>query len=265
MNVVIVGYGRMGKLIESILVERGHKIVRRVDSMGLGDTQNLTSAALTGADGVIEFALAEGILDRIALYAEAGVKTVIGTTGWNDSLFAAESLYKSSEQKSTGAQGDPAISNGTRRGALLWGSNFSLGAHMFFRLSRAAARLVNKAEEYDVSLIEYHHNKKADYPSGTALTAAEGVLAELDRKKRIIKDLPDGPIPPEDLQVASVRVGSVPGIHEMRMDSPADFLTVRHEARNRGGLALGAVRGLEWLEDKTGWFEAEAFFDDLLV
>lgn len=259
MNVVIVGYGRMGKLVESILTERGHSVIRRVDVLGLGDIKKVIPEALQGAEGIIEFALAEGILDRIGTYAETGVKAVIGTTGWNDMVPAAKELY----DKKSGGHG--AASGTAGNGALLWGSNFSLGAHLFFRLSRAAARLINKAEEYDVALMEYHHNKKADYPSGTALTAAEGVLAELDRKNHIIKDLPDDPIPPEDLQVASIRVGSVPGIHEMRMDSTADFLTIRHEARNRGGLALGAIRGLEWLEGKKGWFEAETFFDDLLV
>ena len=245
MNVVIVGYGRMGKLIESVLAERGHTVIRRVDTMGLGDVREVTPAALEGADGVIELALSDGILDRIAVYADSGLKTVVGTTGWNDLIPAAKALYEG------------------KKGAMLQGTNFSVGAHLFFRLTRAAAKLMNKTEEYDVALIEHHHDKKADYPSGTALTAAEGILAELDRKSSIVKNLPDGPIPADVLQVASVRVGSVPGIHEMRMDSPADFLTIRHEARSRAGFALGAVRGLEWLDDKSGWFEANAFFDDL--
>ena len=137
---------------------------------------------------------------------------------------------------------------------------------MFFRLSAAAAKLINQTDEYDAALVEYHHNKKADYPSGTAITAAEGILASLDRKSHILKDLPEGAIPSDALQVASVRVGSVPGIHEMRMDSPADFLSIRHEARGRGGFALGAVRGLEWLVKKEkGWYEAERFIDELLA
>lgn len=250
MKVVLVGYGRMGREIETVLKSRKHEVLRRIDVLGNGDSRILDAEALADADGIIEFALAEGIMDRIGVYARAGKPVVIGTTGWDGVAAEARGFY---------GDGDSDM-----EGALLRGSNFSVGAHLFFRLSAAAARLINKTDEYDVALVEHHHNKKADYPSGTALTAAEGVLAGIDRKTRILKDLPDGPIPPEALQVASVRVGSVPGIHEMRMDSPADFLTLRHEARGRGGFALGAVRGMEWLTGKKGWYEAEDFIDELL-
>jgi len=250
MKVVLVGYGRMGLELEKVLEERGHKVLRRVDALGNGDIRVLDAAALEDADGIIEFALAEGILERIGLYSEAGLPIVIGTTGWDDAAEEARKIFQ-------------AVKRGA---ALLRGSNFSLGAHLFFRLTSYAARLINKADEYDAALVEHHHNKKADYPSGTAITAAEGILAAIDRKSYILKDLPEGSIPAEALQVASIRVGSVPGIHEMRMDSPADFLTVRHEARGRGAFALGAVRGLEWLQknEKKGWYEAESFIDDLL-
>jgi len=253
MKVVLVGYGRMGVELEAVLIDRGHEIIRRVDALGNGDISVLDGAALDGADGIIEFALAEGILERIAIYSAAGLPVVIGTTGWDASADEAREIFAAGGVKS-----------GNGKTALLRGSNFSLGAHLFFRLTAFAATLINKADEYDAALVEHHHNKKADYPSGTAITAAEGVLASLDRKTHILKDLPDGPIPREALQVASVRVGAVPGIHEMRMDSPADFLTIRHEARGRGGFALGAVRGLEWLGNKQGWHEAEEFIDDLL-
>ena len=249
MKVVLVGYGRMGVELEAVLIDRGHEVIRRVDALGNGDISVLDGAALDGADGIIEFALAEGILERIAIYSAAGLPVVIGTTGWDASADEARGIF---------------AAGGVPGAVLLRGSNFSLGAHLFFRLTAFAATLINKADEYDAALVEHHHNKKADYPSGTAITAAEGVLASLDRKTHILKDLPDGPIPREALQVASVRVGAVPGIHEMRMDSPADFLTIRHEARGRGGFALGAVRGLEWLGNKQGWHEAEEFIDDLL-
>jgi len=259
----------MGVELEKVLNKRGHEVIRRVDALGNGDVTVLNSEALLGAEGIIEFALAEGILERIGLYAEAGLPIVIGTTGWDTSADEAREIFETGGN----AGGKPVSGEETTSGgesgsipgaALLRGSNFSLGAHLFFRLTAFAANLINKADEYDAALLEHHHNKKADYPSGTAITAAEGVLASLDRKTHILKDLPDGPVPPEALQVASVRVGAVPGIHEMRMDSPADFLTIRHEARGRGGFALGAVRGLEWLGNKQGWHEAEEFIDDLL-
>ncbi|MCD6342604.1 MAG: 4-hydroxy-tetrahydrodipicolinate reductase [Spirochaetaceae bacterium] len=270
MKVALVGYGRMGVELEAVLKTRGHEIIRRVDALGNGDVTVLDSAALEGAEGIIEFALAEGMLERIAIYSAARLPVVIGTTGWESLADKAREIFeaggnaggKTENGTKTAAGAKP---GGTPGAALLRGSNFSLGAHLFFRLTAFAATLINKADEYDAALVEYHHNKKADYPSGTAITAAEGVLASLDRKTHILKDLPDGPVPREALQVASLRVGAVPGIHEMRMDSPADFLTIRHEARGRGGFALGAVRGLEWLRNKQGWHEAEEFIDDLLI
>ncbi len=246
MKVVITGYGRMGKMVEEHLNRRGHSVLQRVDSAGSGDVERLTSSVLEGADGVIEFALAGGMADRLEVYAASGLPVVIGTTGWDSLADRARSLYENNS------------------GALLQGSNFSIGAHIFFHLTAAAARLINRLEEYDVSLTEYHHRGKADYPSGTAITAAQGVLTELDRKNRIMKDLPDGPIPGDAIQVAAVRVGSVPGIHEMRMDSSSDFLTIEHQARQRGGFASGAVLGLEWLRNKTGWHGADEFFKDFL-
>ncbi|PIE04710.1 MAG: 4-hydroxy-tetrahydrodipicolinate reductase [Spirochaetales bacterium] len=251
MNVVLVGYGRMGREVEKVLAERGHKTVCRVDEKTPECRHEPNAAALTAellreADGVIEFALAPGIPERIALYAQAGLPAVIGTTGWEEHAEAARLLYKESD----GA-------------ALLRGSNFSVGAHLFFRMCAAAARLVNTLPEYDAALREHHHSRKADFPSGTALTAARAVLAEMDRKTAVVSSLPEGPIPPEALQVASLRVGAVPGVHELILDSPADFLTVKHEARGRGGFALGAVRGLEWLSSRHGWFEAETFMDHL--
>ncbi len=253
MKIALVGYGRMGRIIERICVERGHQVVSRIDSDGSGDFESLDKASLREADGVIEFVLARGILDRIAIYADAGVPAVIGTTGWDDLVPEGKKLL------------ELAAESKNKPGAVLRGNNFSVGAHLFFRLSAEAAKLVNSVDEYDVSMMEYHHNKKADYPSGTAITAAGGILAHLERKNHIVSNLPDGPLDPEALHVASLRVGSVPGVHEMRMDSQADFLTVRHEARSREGFALGAVRGLEWLQGRQGWYEAETFIDELLT
>jgi 4-hydroxy-tetrahydrodipicolinate reductase len=246
MRVVIVGYGRMGREIEAVLRARGHEASARVDANGSGDAAELTAGLLAEADGAIEFALADGIAGRLALYAASGKPTVIGTTGWDYPEDEARSLVAASG------------------GAVMKGSNYSTGAHLFFRLTAAAARMIDRAEEYDAAVVEYHHTGKADHPSGTALTAAKGILAGLNRKTRVLTELPDGPVPADALQVAAVRVGAEPGIHEMRMDSPADSLIVRHEARGRGGLALGAVKALEWLRDRKGYFDVRDFYDDIL-
>ena len=247
MNVAIVGYGRMGREIESVLLKRGHGVKIRIDALDNGDTKILSRETLAGADGIIEFALATDILKRIAIYAELGIPVVIGTTGWDKLRTAAKDAYRDA------------------RGPLLRGSNFSVGAHIFFRLCGQAAALINNTDEYDAALIEYHHSKKADHPSGTALSAGDEILSRLERKTYVLAELPaDTPIPKDALQVTSIRIGSTPGTHEMRMDSAADFITISHQARNRNGYALGAVRALEWLESKNGWFEVETFIDALL-
>jgi len=247
MNVAIVGYGRMGRRIESVLLERGHGVRIRIDAMGNGDTELLSRETLAGADGIIEFALATNILERIGIYAGLGIPVVIGTTGWNKLQETAKDAYR------------------TARGPLLHGSNFSVGAHIFLRLCDHAATLINNVNEYDAALIEYHHGKKADHPSGTALSVADKILTRLERKNHVLTELPvDVPIPRNALQVASIRIGSAPGTHEMRLDSAADLITISHQALSRVGFALGAVRALEWLEGRRGWFEIETYIDALL-
>jgi len=247
MNVAIVGYGRMGREVESVLLERGHGVKIRIDAMGNGDTEVLSRKTLAGADGIIEFALAENILKRIDIYAELGIPALIGTTGWDKLREAAKNAYR------------------IARGPIMHGNNFSVGAHIFFRLCGHAASLINNANEYDTALIEYHHGKKADYPSGTALSAADIILAQIKRKTQVLTELPaNSPIPEDALQVASIRIGAAPGTHEMRMDSAADFITISHQALSLGGFALGAVRALEWLEGRRGWFEVETYINALL-
>lgn len=249
MNVIITGYGRMGREIEKILLNRGHKIVSRVDTGGYGDELKVSKESLEAADGVIEFALPAGLEENSALYAQYGLKAVVGTTNWADKKEEVLSPFEKSQ------------------GAILYGSNFSIGAHLFFRMTAAASRMINKVEEYDVMLTEYHHNKKEDAPSGTALTAAQLVVDNLDRKKEILPGNPPGAIKAEQLHVASVRGGHIPGIHTLTMDSPADTLEITHSARNRGGFALGAVMALEWLgsdDSRKGQFSVDDFISDLL-
>ncbi len=238
----------MGRMIEENLLSRGHSIVSRVDSGGYGDEITPSEASLKAADAVIEFALPDGLENNTALYAAHDLKVIVGTTSWADKKDAVLSPFEGSE------------------GAILYGSNFSIGAHIFFRMTAYASKLLNKVEEYDVMLTEYHHNKKVDAPSGTALSAAQLILENLDRKKEILPGNPPGAIKPEQLHVASVRGGHIPGIHTLTMDSPADTLELSHNARSRGGFALGAVLAAEWLcgNEKKGVFTVEDFIRDFL-
>ncbi|TFG62247.1 MAG: 4-hydroxy-tetrahydrodipicolinate reductase, partial [Spirochaetales bacterium] len=237
MNIVLVGYGNMGREVEKILLQRNHRVTARVDTQpGCGDTQDLSRDLLEGCDGVIEFSLPGGVLGNIRRYAEAGIPAVIGTTGWEKDKDAARDLI---------------LSSGT---ALVWGYNFSIGAHLFFSLVGKAAALIDSIPDYDIFGYEIHHSRKKDSPSGTALTMAGEILANTHRKKVLAADRMDRQIKPEELHIGSVRGGSVPGIHTVMLDSAADTIEITNNARNRGGFALGAVMAAEWLQGKKGFF-----------
>ncbi len=247
MKVLIVGYGSMGREVEAVLLKRGHQITGRVDPSGSGDAEAVTPELLSKADGVIEFALAQGVESNTRLYAAAKTPAVIGTTGWEEQRDAIRDLVVSQDS------------------ALLWGNNFSVGANIFFALVSRAAALVNGIEEYDPMLNEYHHLRKKDSPSGTALTAAEKVLEQLDRKTAIQTETLHRAIEAHELHVGSIRGGSIPGIHTLTLDSAADSIEITHTARSRGGFALGAVHGLEWLQGKTGFYSVDDFMGDILA
>lgn len=247
MNLLIVGYGRMGKEIEQIALNRGHKIVATVDKMeGVGSHTEVTEELLNKSDAVIEFALPEGIDKNCELYAKCQTPVVIGTTGWDSKREEKRELFEKA--------------NATA----LWGSNFSIGAHIMFKLTEKAAKLINSVPDYDIMVTEYHHKFKKDSPSGTAITIAEKIINNCDRKTEIMPEKLDRQIEEQELHVASVRGGNIPGIHTVTMDSLADTVEITHNARNRGGFALGAVLASEWLKDKKGFFRVEDFIDQTL-
>ncbi len=245
MKILIVGYGRMGREVEQVLVRRGHEIVGRVDEKpGVGDAPRPSPEMLKNADAAIEFSLPEGVEGNAAVYAAAGLSAVVGTTGWKDAEPRVRALV---EKSGIG---------------FVTGSNFSIGAHIFFALVGEAARLIDPFEDYDALLMEIHHNQKKDSPSGTALTAAERVLAGLSRKKRIATERLDRRIAPDELHVVSARVGTVPGTHTLLVDSAADSIEVVHTARSRSGFALGAVLAAEWIAGKKGFYDVRDFIAD---
>ena len=246
MNVLIVGYGRMGHEIEKILLSRGHSIAGRVDPSGSGDYKELNPEIVRNADAVIEFSLPTSIKENAELYADAGVPAVVGTTGWDN---IREDVREAVEK---------------RNGTYLWGSNFSIGAHMLFILTEKAASLVNSANHYDIIVNEYHHKLKKDSPSGTALTIAEKIINISDQKFKVVTETLDRAIEPDELHVGSVRGGSIPGTHSVVLDSDADTIEIRHTARNRSGFALGAVLAAEWLKGKKGFFRVEDFISESL-
>ena len=246
MKVLIVGYGNMGRQVESVLNQRNHTVVGRYDSQpGIGDTDQLTPELLASADTAIEFTLADAVLPHARAYAGAGLPAVVGTTGWDADRSAVEKLIRDHD------------------GAYLWGSNFAVGAHIMFSLVEHAAKLINFLPDYDIFGYELHHTKKKDSPSGTAVTISDKILDNCERKTKLATQRMDRRIEPEELHFASVRGGSIPGIHTVLLDSAVDTVEIRHTARNRNGLALGAVMAAEWLLDKKGFFQVEDFIGDL--
>ncbi|MEM5948506.1 4-hydroxy-tetrahydrodipicolinate reductase [Spirochaetia bacterium 38H-sp] len=245
MNVAIIGYGQMGKEVEKILVQRGHKVTVRIDPHTEADYPTLSAEMLSDTDAAIEFSHAVSVFDNAKIYAETKTPAVVGTTGWTDKIEEVKKI----------------IANNT---AYLWGSNFSIGAHIFFSIAAYTAKLIENFEEYDIMAYELHHKRKKDSPSGTALTLAEKILTNNTRKTTIVTDKLDRAPQPQELHVASVRGGEIPGTHTVICDSQADSIEITHRARNRSGFALGAVRAAEWLADKKGFFTVDDFISDIL-
>jgi 4-hydroxy-tetrahydrodipicolinate reductase len=249
MRIAIVGYGRMGREVEMIAGERGHEICRIVDpAIGPGalNATEVSAAALHGCDVAIEFSLPDAVIGNLRTYMQVPIPAVIGTTGWRDKI------------------DDLASTVDAAGGSVVYGSNFSVGAHVFFRLAAHAGALVRDLEEYDLLIHELHHRNKKDSPSGTALSLAEAVLAEVPRKRRVETARLDRAPDPDELHVSSSRGGSLPGTHTLYLDSPADTIEITHRARTRSGFALGAVRAAEWIIGKRGLFTVDQFITDLL-
>lgn len=227
MKLAIVGYGKMGRMIERIATERGHSVVARFDIDNNQRGEGLTAESLAGVDAAIEFSTPETALQNIQRLVELRVPTVVGTTGW----------YGQLEEVKQNVQ--------MNKAALVWGANFSIGVNLFFKLIRDASALFARYHEYDPFLIEQHHKFKKDAPSGTAL-----VLARLMRESY-------GERTPE---AVSLRAGHIPGTHEVGFDSEADTITLTHTARSREGFAAGAVLAAELIMNKPGIYE----FSELL-
>ncbi len=228
MKIALIGYGKMGRMIEQIALSRGHEIVCRID---VDNQQDFESAAFRSADVAIEFTAPTVAFGNIQKAFAAGVKVVSGSTGW----FAQheEEVRRQCEEDGK---------------TLFWASNFSVGVAIFNAVNRYLAGIMNNFPEYDVEMEETHHVHKLDHPSGTAITLANEIVARLDRKEAWAEDTTD----PKLLRIDNIRRGEVPGIHTVRYDSEADLITITHDAHSRKGFALGAVLAAEYTAQHTG-------------
>jgi 4-hydroxy-tetrahydrodipicolinate reductase len=236
MKIAIIGYGKMGKMIEQAAAAAGHTITAAVDPLaqispnGARLFRGLAEAGdLCGAEAAIEFTQPGTALANIKILAERKIPAVIGTTGWHDKLDEARQAV---EQAGS---------------SLIWSSNFSLGVYLFYRIAWYAAQLADSFPEYDIGGFEAHHNKKMDSPSGTARTLVDGVLERVKRKEKAVWETLSRRPQPDELHFLSLRMGSVPGTHSLFFDSAADTIEITHTARSREGFAAGAVRAAQWL------------------
>lgn len=230
LKIGLIGYGQMGKVIETTARNRGHEIVFIFD---VNNRHEMTPESLKNADVAIEFTHPESAFENICACIEAGVPVVSGTTGWINQLDQVERLCKK------------------HQGGLFYASNFSLGVNLFFELNDRLAELMSKYPQYTTRLEEIHHIRKADAPSGTALSLLNQMIERIDR----LQGWSDQLIPGQDeIQVTSIREGEVAGIHEINYTSNEDKITIRHEAFNRKGFATGAILAAEFMPGKQGIF-----------
>jgi 4-hydroxy-tetrahydrodipicolinate reductase len=247
MNIGIIGYGAMGKMIECIAKEKGIKIVSTIDPLSKdAKFKEINKESLKDVDIVIDFSHPEAALANIKKYCELKVNVVLGTTGWYDKLDEVKNMVK-----------EAGI-------GFLWSSNYSVGVNMYFKMIEAAAKLMEKIEDYDLWAFELHHHNKKDSPSGTAKTLSKILLDNISRKKKAVYNKLDRKIEKDEFHFASVRGGPVNFEHTIGFDSEADCITIKHAARNRQGYALGAVLAAIWLHDKKGYFEMDDFLEELI-
>lgn len=249
MKIALIGYGKMGHMIEQIALERGHEIVCKID---VGNQDDFDSPAFASADVAIEFTNPTAAYGNYLRAFAHNIKVVSGSTGWmKDHKADVEALCKDGKQ------------------TLFWASNFSIGVAIFSAVNKYLAKIMNQFPQYDVKMTETHHIHKLDAPSGTAITLAEDIIDNLDRKKSwkagtTVWD--DGHVDgtedhkSDELLVDSIRHDEVPGIHSIAYDSEADGITITHDAHSRKGFALGAVLAAEFTKDHNGLLTTSDLF-----
>lgn len=244
MKLALLGYGKMGQIIERFALERGHEVVLKININNLDD---LTIANLSNADVAIDFSAPDAVIDNIYKCFEASLPIVVGTTGWYGKLQEIKNECLSSNN------------------TILYGSNFSIGVNLFFHLNTVLAKLMNSYPAYEVQVEEIHHTQKLDSPSGTAMTIAEDIIENLDRKTEWLNEVVGTAIPEiiknEQLLIESHRIENVPGTHTVIYSSEVDEIEIKHTAHSRAGFALGALVAAEWLENKQGFYNVADVFN----
>ena len=239
MKIALVGYGKMGKTIEQIALSRGHEIVSIID---INNPDDFESAAFKSADVAIEFTTPATAFDNYMKCFAANVPVVSGTTGWTARMSEIKEMCEKEGK------------------TFFYASNFSIGVNIFFALNKYLAKVMNNFPSYDVRMTEVHHIHKLDAPSGTAITLAEGILENIDRKDRWTLETAEKAEKATDLPIHAIREGEVPGIHEIIYESDVDTISIKHDAKSRAGFALGAVVAAEFTAGKKGFLGMSDLF-----
>mgnify|MGYP000208997713 CR=1 FL=1 len=229
MKIALFGYGKMGKEIEAIALERGHTITARVDSKN-----PVSSFDYSDTDVIIEFSRPESAVENMTFAMDNGIPIVVGTTGWYEELGQIEATCKE------------------QQGAVLHATNFSLGVNAFFAVNRYLAKIMNQLDEYSAEVVEIHHTEKLDAPSGTGISLTEQIIEHHDRYTQWQNDKAEAVSEKNIIPIASQRLPKVPGTHEVKYKSTIDTIEIKHTAHNRKGFALGSVLAAEWIKGKTG-------------
>jgi 4-hydroxy-tetrahydrodipicolinate reductase len=231
MNIALIGYGAMGKLIGKLAEEKGHEISVVIDDAEAGLSAAELAEKIKGVDVAIDFTVAEAVRRNVEACVTAGVPLVEGTTGWNDQRNEIERIVREGI------------------GAFVFGANFSIGVNLFYRIAAHAAELFSNFDEYETFIEEQHHSRKKDAPSGTALKLKDVVSEHIKN----------------DFSVTSTRAGNIPGTHRVGFDGPADQILLEHTARSREGFAAGSILAAEWIIGKTGFYEFTDVMDEVLT
>lgn len=249
MKIALIGYGKMGRMIEGIALERGNEITCRIDR---DNPEDFDSEAFRSSEVAIEFTTPSTAVENIERCFRAGIPVVCGTTGWVNEPSADGGGTRLDEMHRICDEG---------KGTLMWASNFSIGVNIFMAVNRYLAGIMESFAQYSPSMTETHHVHKLDHPSGTAITLAE----QIEASNRLVKGwVETGTVHEEGvMEIGHVRRGEVPGIHTIVWNSPVDDITITHSAKSRAGFALGAVTAAEWLAGKRGFRTLGEMLDEI--
>lgn len=230
MNIAIIGYGKMGREIEKLALERNHQVVLIVDENNINA---LTKDDFSKVDVAVEFSVPQSAYSNIQLCFDHHIPVVSGTTGWLEKFEQIVERCKFEQQ------------------SFFYASNYSIGVNLFFMLNKQFAKIMNRFTAYDVTIEETHHKQKVDAPSGTAITLAEGLIENLEQKTKWAKEIA---LTKDSVAIKSYREDAVPGNHKVIYNSDFDQITIEHDAKSRKGFALGAILAAEYIVDKKGCF-----------